>query len=127
MSVKQIMSYLRITSYLRILFLIVAVASGPLWFGYAAYGQPGSQQCNYNCGLGGFSHCYYYYASGCGAGGGGLCKVTICGTTCYNKAGQACSPGTTPPPNCSSGAYQIEVCYLNCHDIPCGCDNFCSH
>lgn len=105
----------------RSLVLVAALLSGPAWLKYSA-----SAQCNYSCGLGQFVGCTSYVDSACGAGYG-MCLVTFCGGSCYNSHGQVCGVGPYIPPNCTPPLYEFESCWITCHDIPCGCDYFCSH
>ncbi len=102
----------------KALLIAAAALSGPTWLASTAR----AQTCNYSCGNGAYLYSYNEYASGCGDEGS-ICYYTICGGTCYNSQGQACSPGPYNPPGCFSGVYEIESCQ---GAMPCGCSYFCS-
>jgi len=106
----------------RSLLLLAALLCGPAWLRYSA-----KAQCNYSCGLGAYVGCTTYVDSAGADNGSGMCQVTICGASCYNSHGQICGVGPYIPPTCPPPLYQFESCWIACHGIPCGCDNFCSH
>ena len=86
----------------RTLLILLAVASGPMWFTFAV-----KAQCNYNCGAGAFTGCNSYFGDPACANNGGWCYVQQCGGTCQNSQGQQCSPGPNTPP----GLYQRVVVF----------------
>jgi hypothetical protein len=94
----------------RALLVIAAGLSGPVWFASNGRAQP----CNYSCSPGanqyGWSENQYGWSdieSGCGDFPSGTCYHTVCGGTCYKSQGQACSPGSSTPPGCYAGYYEI--------------------
>jgi hypothetical protein len=103
----------------RALLVIAAGLGGPVWFASNGRAQP----CNDYCSPGANQYYWSDIESGCGDFPSGTRYHTVCGGTCYNAQGQACSPGSSTPPGCSAGYYEIQSCISI---MPCGCSYFYS-